>query len=1172
MKHGLTTTKPNVIILVGILAILWGIYPICQVSAQEKSGVMPNPFPQYFLGTQLVPNGDTASALFDHSPKNLVTTCGNSDFSEGSFFNWSGCYGTFDNPCDAVGFDTYRHVIMPRVNQTYDPFIGAPLTTLFPGEEFSARLGDTLEGSHSEQLRYTVSVTPDHFLFIYRWAAVLESVGHEVWQMPKFSLQVEDMAGNPIGGTCGFYEFIAPNCSPPGPSCIVPDEWHYFPVPSPAIVLYWHDWTTIALDLSSFEALGDVQIVFTTRGCALQIHRGYAYLSTYCSPLANQISMCSGAPQATLTAPPGFTTYEWRGPGMAGPPIGNTQSVIVANPQATDIYYVNLTAANGCMVNDLSQEIMATVINTDFTVVPHCAGEATTFLDASTINQNAVVYWHWIFGDGGPDLGGIPNPTHVYAIPGTYTVTLNAYSTEGCLGTVSKTITISAVPPPTLDGPASTCANGPGLLYTTEPGMTNYVWNFPPGTTVISGGTSTENTALLSWTNAGNYTIAVNYTNPLAVCNSILPATVTVDVGALSPPVITGENPVCMGVAGKTYTTQPGKINYDWVIPPQATPIDGGTSTSNYVTVTWNAVGTYDITVNYTEPVSLCTPVAPAVYPVTVTALQPPTFLTGEPAACVGEGGKTYSTQAGKVNYSWTIPPEADVSDGGTSMDNFVTVTWNTAGSYSISVNYAEPITLCSAAIPATYPVVVSPVPTPSLNGVIMICLGTSGTTYTTQPGKTNYTWTIPPEAHVEAGGANSENFVTVTWLSPGNYTIGVNYSEPGSFCTSALPATLGITVDAWPGAAGIIAGPTSVCRTNTENYFIPVITYASSYQWSYSGTGIIITNNGNSTISISFTEFATDGILTVKGVNSCGDGPLSLPLSIVVHDIPVVTFIPCFDVITTPDARKIVLRGGTPYFPGQGVFSGNRVSLNAVTGLYEFDPHGARPGIYPIAYSYTNAGGCMATAAPISITVQNNPFICGDDLTDVRDGKKYQTEFLSGHCWMKENLRYGMYLASPGTVQTDNCHPEKYCSPADPGCTVYGGLYQWDELMDYSATPSSKGLCPPAWHVPSEAEWQYLIDKLVPGIPLSRTNSTLGATLKDTQLTDGFTALMGGLEYNDRNWAFFSGIVTGTMFWTSTECSATQAVARGLNVVNPSVSWYCNSRANAFSQRCVKD
>jgi len=57
--------------------------------------------------------------------------------------------------------------------------------------------------------------------------------------------------------------------------------------------------------------------------------------------------------------------------------------------------------------------------------------------------------------------------------------------------------------------------------------------------------------------------------------------------------------------------------------------------------------------------------------------------------------------------------------------------------------------------------------------------------------------------------------------------------------------------------------------------------------------------------------------------------------------------------------------------------------------------------------------------------------------------------------------------------VQRDNCVPEKY--------TVHSSLftvhsfYQWDEIMNYDETISTQGLCPPGWHVPTEADWNTL-------------------------------------------------------------------------------------------------
>jgi uncharacterized protein (TIGR02145 family) len=203
---------------------------------------------------------------------------------------------------------------------------------------------------------------------------------------------------------------------------------------------------------------------------------------------------------------------------------------------------------------------------------------------------------------------------------------------------------------------------------------------------------------------------------------------------------------------------------------------------------------------------------------------------------------------------------------------------------------------------------------------------------------------------------------------------------------------------------------------------------------------------------------------------------------------------------------------------------------------------------------------------------VQNNPFSCGGELTDIRDGKKYRTAMLAGKCWMQQNLNYGALLNSPGPSQTDNCIAEKYCSPDDASCAKFGGMYQWDEIMQYVDSPGIKGICPPEWHVPAETEWQSLIDNLLTGITAPAANALAGGNLKDPVVTGGFNALLSGIEYNSYFWSFFTGTNTGTMFWTSSADGTTKALARGLNTHTPSVSRYHSSRGNAFSLRCIKD
>ena len=154
---------------------------------------------------------------------------------------------------------------------------------------------------------------------------------------------------------------------------------------------------------------------------------------------------------------------------------------------------------------------------------------------------------------------------------------------------------------------------------------------------------------------------------------------------------------------------------------------------------------------------------------------------------------------------------------------------------------------------------------------------------------------------------------------------------------------------------------------------------------------------------------------------------------------------------------------------------------------------------------------------------------------------------------------------------QTDNCINEKYCLPSDATCSTYGGLYQWDELMAYASTSANQGLCPPEWHIPTESEWQTMINAVVSGVT-PPVDGYGGSFLKDTFLNPGFKALTEGIYYLNNNWAFTSGTLTGTMFWTSANSGTDRGVARGVNLINPSVSKYPGSRGNAFSIRCVKD
>ena len=82
-----------------------------------------------------------------------------------------------------------------------------------------------------------------------------------------------------------------------------------------------------------------------------------------------------------------------------------------------------------------------------------------------------------------------------------------------------------------------------------------------------------------------------------------------------------------------------------------------------------------------------CTATTATVYNVTVNPLPVPT-ITEPVSVCAGSTGNVYITEAGMTGYTWQI------SSGGTPVGptntNSITVTWNTAGPQTVSVNYTN--------------------------------------------------------------------------------------------------------------------------------------------------------------------------------------------------------------------------------------------------------------------------------------------------------------------------------------------------------------------------------------------------------------------------------------------------------------------------------------------------
>lgn len=186
--------------------------------------------------------------------------------------------------------------------------------------------------------------------------------------------------------------------------------------------------------------------------------------------------------------------------------------------------------------------------------------------------------------------------------------------------------------------------------------------------------------------------------------------------------------------------------------------------------------------------------------------------------------------------------------------------------------------------------------------------------------------------------------------------------------------------------------------------------------------------------------------------------------------------------------------------------------------------------------------------------------------------GTYYTTVLIGEQCWIKENLNVGIIIEihDEGHLQTDNSVIEKYCYTNDPiNCEVYGGLYEWNEAMQYIRTAGSQGICPNGWHIPTLEEFEtledYVNDEAAKLVDVGQ--STYGYT--PTNET-GFSALFAGFHRSSNS--NFDDFGENSFFQSSTESSTYYASTMILKHNSNQVIFINNSKTYGFSVRCVQD
>lgn len=432
-----------------------------------------------------------------------------------------------------------------------------------------------------------------------------------------------------------------------------------------------------------------------------------------------------------------------------------------------------------------------------------CNGTTVDFGNTSTPCPDT---FSWNFGDPGSQNTSMQeNPSHTYANPGSYSVTLTATDACGASNTTTQTINVLGVTIVTTD---PTCGQDNGELQATVTGAVgtvNYYWS--------PGGATTQT---LTNVGSGTYTVTVSAASS---CSATATATLAPSVGNLAV-ALTHTDVTCNGLNDGTATAVPSggvaPLAYSWA--------PGGAINAGISALT---PGDYTCTVSDASGCS-------AQEAVTITEPAPIALSAGPDTAVCAGSSVMFSAQAsgGTPGYTYAWTPE------GPSVSPTATT------SYSVTATDANGCT----STPETATVTVSAAFQPTFTysdtvGCTPLCV-----TFNAQPaGASVYQWSFGD------GSSGAGASIPHCFTAGGLYTVGLTVTD-ATGCTGTVTIPDLINAHAAPVASFSASPPTATIK-NPVIHFINTSQDATDFVWSFGDAA----NSGSTEHSPSYRFPAVD-------------------------------------------------------------------------------------------------------------------------------------------------------------------------------------------------------------------------------------------------------------------------------------------------------------------------
>ncbi len=333
-------------------------------------------------------------------------------------------------------------------------------------------------------------------------------------------------------------------------------------------------------------------------------------------------------------------------------------------------YTVTLTVANECGEDFITKEAFILVGQypiADFSADPTetCVGATVTFTDMS---QYATT-WLWDFGDG--NSSPAQHPTHVYAQPGYYDVTLRVTNVCGD-DEEFKAQYIFVRPTPQADFTVADhegCA--PSGFQFTDLSLNAETWLWDFG----DGATSDEQNPLHTYTASGVYDVRLTVSNPCGEDTEFKPGLITIYV-APTADFEADVTETCIGSPVRFTDLSVDADSWEWSFG------DGATSISQNPSHSYSSDGLYTVTL---RAINRCgDDIEEKTAYISVGPWPLPGFMSDVTEGC-GPLTVSFTQQSYDVDdWHW------DFGDGAVSDDEHPTHIYTTPGTYTVTLTVSN--------------------------------------------------------------------------------------------------------------------------------------------------------------------------------------------------------------------------------------------------------------------------------------------------------------------------------------------------------------------------------------------------------------------------------------------------------------------------------------------------